>query len=330
KAHTVDSDSDSHSSRSSVLLAFAAIYILWGATYTAARIGVVLVPAPVLAGVRLLIAGSLMLGFMALRGQRLLGTAREMRRLFLLGVLLLFTGNVGLVWAQFYLPSGLCALLVAIFPVYVALIEWMLPQGERLRVRGQIGLVLGFLGLAILAWPSVQTGLRGEWQEFVAIAVLLTGTLTFAIGSILSRKSKLTLNLFVCTGWEMLAASFCDLFVATSLRQWGHAVWNRNSISVVAFLVIFGSLIGFSCYTWLLSHVAVSKIATYTYVNPIVAVLLGALILGERLHGDEWIGMVVILLAVFLVNSSKLQPKSGAPGMESALVRSEIQAESVR
>jgi len=319
----VDSSDHPHASRSSVLLAFGCIYIIWGATYTAARIGVVLVPATVLAGVRLLIAGSLMLGCMALRGKRLLGSAREMRRLFLLGALLLFTGNVGLVWAQFYLPSGLCALLVAILPVYVALIEWMLPHGERLRVRGQIGLVLGFFGLAILAWPSVRTGLRGEWHEFVAIAILLLGTLTFAIGSILSRKSKLTLNLLVCAGWEMLAASFCDLVVATSFRQWGHAVWNRNSICVIAFLVIFGSLIGFSCYTWLLSHVAVSKIATYTYVNPIVAVLLGALVLGERLHGDEWIGMVVILLAVFLVNSSKLQPKLGTPAMESVPAPSE-------
>lgn len=314
----MDSSIYPHSSRSSVVLAFGAIYIIWGATYTAGRVGVLFVPATVLAGVRLLIAGSLMLAFMALRGKRLLGSAREMRRLFLLGFLLLFTGNVGLVWAEFYVPSGLCALLVAILPVYVALIEWMLPHGERLRVRGQIGLVLGFLGLAILAWPSIRIGLRGEWQEFFAIAVLLLGTLTFAIGSILSRKSHLTLDLFVCAGWEMLAGSFCDLAIATGFRQWGHAVWNRNSISAVSFMVIFGSLIGFSCYTWLLSHVAISKIATYTYVNPVVAVLLGALILGERMHGEEWIGMVVILLAVFLVNSSKLQPKTGASAMESA------------
>lgn len=271
-----------------------------------------------------MIGGSLMLGFRALRGKRLLGSAREMRRLFLLGVLLLFTGNLGLVWAEFYLPSGLCALLVAIIPVYVAVIEWMLPHGERLRVRGQIGLVLGFFGLAILAWPSARTGLHGDWHQLVAITVLLLGALSFSIGSILSRNSKLSLDPFVCAGWEMLAASFCDLVLATTLRQWGHAAWNHDSVSAIAFLVLFGSLVGFTSYTWLLQNVPVSKVATYAYINPMVAVLLGAVVLDERLHGNEWIGMVIILGAVMLVTSSKLQPDSEAPQLESVATRSEI------
>jgi drug/metabolite transporter (DMT)-like permease len=194
----------------------------------------------------------------------------------------------------------------------------MLPHGERLRTRGQIGLVLGFIGLAILALPSARTGLHGDWHQIVAITVLLLGAFSFSCGSILSRNSKFSLDPFVCAGWEMLAASFCDLVVATSLRQWGHAVWNQDSISAIAFLVLFGSLVGFSSYTWLLQNVPVSKVATYAYINPVVAVLLGAIILGERLHGNEWIGMLIILPAVFLVNSSKLQPDSPSPAMESA------------
>jgi drug/metabolite transporter (DMT)-like permease len=281
-------------------------------------------PAPVLAGVRLAIGGSLMLCIMALWGKRILGTAQEMRRVFFLGVLLLFCGNVGLVWAEYYLPSGLSALLVAIIPVYVALIEWMLPHGERLRIRGQIGLLLGFAGLAILAWPSARTGLRGDRHQIVAICVLLLGALSFAIGSIWSRNSNLSLDPFVCAGWEMLAASFCDIVLATALGQWGHANWNRDSISAIGFLVLFGSLVGFSSYTWLLHNVPVSKVATYAYVNPMVAVLLGAVLLDEKLHGNEWIGMIVILLAVFLVTSSKLRSDVAIPEIESMEARSKM------
>ena len=241
--------------------------------------------------------------------------------MFLLGVLLLFTGNVGLLWAEYYLPSGLSALLVAIIPVYVAVIEWMMPHGERLRMRGQIGVILGFLGLAILALPSARTGLHGNWHQVIAIAVLLLGALSFACGSIWSRNSKISLDPFVCAGWEMLAASLCDLVVATSLRQWNHAAWNRTSLSVIAFLVVFGSLIGFSCYTWLLHNVPVSKVATYAYVNPMIAVLLGAFLLAERLRVNEWTGMIIILVAVFLVTSSKLRPDPENTEIESVAAR---------
>lgn len=304
----MESAPNSQPARFTIALAFSCVYFFWGATYSAMRLGGRYLPATVLAGVRLAIGASIVLAFMALRGKRIFGTAQEMRRIFLIGVLLLFTGNVGLVWAEHYLPSGLSALLVAIIPVYVALIEWMLPHGERLSMRGQFGLALGFVGLAVLAWPSARSGLRGDWHQIVAITILLLGALSFSVGSILSRNSFLSLDPFVCAGWEMLAASFCDVVFATLFRQWGHATWNRDSISAVAFLVLFGSLVGFSSYTWLLHNVPVSKVATYAYINPMVAVLLGAILLGEHLHGYEWIGMIIILPAVFLVTTSKLQP----------------------
>lgn len=306
----MDSSPASTPPRYRILLAFGCVYIFWGATYTAARFGVHLVPAPLLAGVRLCIGGCLMLTFNVVRGQRIWGSFANMRRVFLLGVLLLFTGNVGLVWAEFYLPSGFSALLVAIVPVYVAIIETLLPDGERLRARGQIGLVLGFIGLAILAWPSAHTGLHGDRQEILAIGVLLLGALSFAGGSILSRHSRLPLDPLVCAGWEMLVAGVCDLILGTVLHDWRYAHWNRDSISAIAYLIVFGSLMGFSSYIWLLKNVPVAKVATYAYVNPMVAVLLGVLLLGEHLQPYEWAGMVAILFAVFLVTSSKIDSGS--------------------
>jgi len=307
-----------------ILLAFGCLYFFWGSTYTAARVGVLLVPAPVLAGVRMAIGGCIMLLVARLRGKRLVASFPEMRRLFFLGVLLLSFGNVGLVWAEFYLPSGLCALLVAIVPVYVALIELWLPRGERLRFGGQIGLVLGFAGLAILAWPSARGGLRGDIHQILAIAVLLLGALSFACGSVWSRHSRFALDIFVCAGWEMLAAGFCNLLLATGLWEWPRAHWQRNSYLAIAYLIIFGSLVGFSAFSWLLHQVPVTKVATYAYVNPMVAVLLGALVLGERLRGSEWVGMVVILVAVFLVTTSKVRRGAGVLEAEPAIVPSEI------
>ena len=311
-----------HPSSSAVTFAFACVYVCWGGTYTAARLGVHFVPAAALAGVRLFISGSAMLGFMALRGKRLLGGMREMRRLFLLGVLMLFFGNVGLVWAEFYLPSGLAALLVAIIPVYIAVIEWLMPHGERLRTRGEIGLALGFIGLVVLALPSARTSFHGDWHQLVAIVILLVGALSFSVGSVWSRGTRFSLDPFVCAGWEMLAACVCDLALATVRHAWGRATWNHESVSVIAYLVLFGSLTGFSAYTWLLQNVPVSKVATYAYVNPMVAVLLGAIVLGERLYGNEWIGMVMILVAVFLVTSSKMQPDHEMPEIESMAAES--------
>ncbi len=311
-----------HASSSTVMFAFACVYICWGATYTAARLGVHFVPAPALAGVRMLIGGALMLSFRALRGKRLVASAREMRRLFILGVLMLFFGNVGLVWAEFYLPSGLAALLVAIIPVYIAVIEWLMPHGERLRTRGEVGLVLGFVGLFVLAFPSARTGFRGDWHQLAAIIILLLGALSFSIGSVWSRGTRFSLDPFVCAGWEMMAACVCDLVLATLRHQWGRAIWNQESVSAIAFLILFGSLAGYSAYTWLLQNVPVSKVATYAYINPMVAVLLGAVLLGERMHGNEWIGMVMILLAVFLVTSSKMQPNHETPKIETMATES--------
>ena len=137
-----------------------------------------------------MIGGSLMLAFCAVRGKRIFGTAREMKRLLLLGALLLFGGNVGLVWAEFYLPSGFAALLVAVVPIYVALVEWILPSGERLRLRGQVGLLLGFVGLGILVWPSAHGGLHGDTRQLVAIGILLLGAFSFTCGSVLAAAQS--------------------------------------------------------------------------------------------------------------------------------------------
>lgn len=311
--------SGAHPSRLAILLAFGSVYLCWGATYTAMSIGVHLLPAPILAGTRMLIGALILLSFCALRGKRIFYSLSTMAWLGLLGTLMLFGGNIFLVWSEKYLASGLAALLVAVVPLYVALIEMALPDGERLRLRGVVGLGLGLLALVALLWPSFHGALTahaaggGLMQLLAALAVLL-GALSWASGSVLFRRLRLPVDPLVAAGWEMMAAGLCNVVFATLTWQWPYATWNARSVGAIGYLVLFGSLLGFSCYIWLIHHVPVAKAATYAYVNPVVAVILGALVLGEHLQTTEFVGMGAVVCAVALVTSSQMQ--SGRPAAE--------------
>lgn len=296
-----------------IALAFVSVYICWGATYTAMSIGVRLLPAPILAGTRMIIGATIMLTACALAGKKLFYDRRTMGWLALVGFLMLFCGNVGLVWSEKYVPSGLAALIVAIMPLQAAIIESLLPSGERLRRRGILGLLLGLVALGALLWPRLHEALEphqaGRTMLLLPALVLLLGTLSFASGSVIFRHQRLPVHPLVAAGWEMFVAGVCNLILATSLWQWPYAVWNERSWAAIGYLVLFGSLLGFSCYIWLIHHVPVAKVATYAYVNPVVAVILGALVLGEHMQRSEYFGMVAVLGAVALVTSSQM--KSG-------------------
>ena len=297
-----------------VLLAFGCVYVFWGSTYTAIRVGTQLLPAFLLTGVRFLISGTLMLAWCRFRGLRVFVAAKDMAWLALLGFLMLGIGNFALVWSEKSLPSGLAALVVAVVPLYVAVLGLILPGGERLRQRGWLGLLLGFSGLAVLLWPSMREGGSSHSGQAAGGAVLLLGSLAWAGGSMLSRRLKLPVHVLVAAGWEMLVAGIVNAPLATADREWPHAHWTHAAFGSIAYLVTFGSLVGFTAYIWLLEHIPVPKVATYAYVNPVVAVILGALILGERLSATEYIGMVAVVIAVGLVTSSQLQ--AGKPAVE--------------
>ncbi|MGC8550426.1 MAG: EamA family transporter [Acidobacteriaceae bacterium] len=311
------SSSPNRPAQITVILAFASIYLCWGATYTAMSIGVRLLPATILAGTRLMISACLLLAFCYFNGKKIFYSRGIMLRLGLLGLMLLFGGNVGLVWSEKYVASGLAALIVAVTPLWVAVIEELLPGGEQLRRRGVIGLMLGFFALMVLLWPGFHAALqttKGSGVYAVALVVLVLGPLSFASGSVMSRRMHLPVDPFVAAGWEMMAAAIVDLFLATVTWQWPHAHWTMNSIGALAYLIQFGSLLGFSCYIWLIHHVPVTKVATYAFVNPVVAVILGMMFLNEHPHPSEFIGMMAVVGAVALVTSSQM--KSGKPVAE--------------
>src|SRR5579864_826267 len=203
-----------------IVLAFAGVYFFWGSTYTAIRIGAAEMPALLLAGTRFLIAGTLLLAWCRWRGLRLLWPPRTMLLLGLMGLLLLGGGNVGLVYAEQTLPSGLASLVLAVIPLYVALIEIVLPGGEPLPARGWLGMAMGFVGLATLLWPSLRHGISGDRARLLAIAALLAGALSWTIGSLLARRTRLPANSVVAAAWQMLAAGIFNTGLGTILGQW--------------------------------------------------------------------------------------------------------------
>jgi drug/metabolite transporter (DMT)-like permease len=296
--------------KASIVLAFASVYFFWGSTYTAIRIGAAEMPAFLLAGTRFLIAGTILLSWCWFRGLRLFFPVKTMLLLGLIGLLLLGGGNVGLVYAEQTIPSGLASLVLAVIPLYVALIEMFLPGGEPLPRRGWLGMAIGFAGLAALVWPSLRTGFAGDRTRLLALAALLAGALSWTVGSLFSRRTKLPVNSFVAASWQMLAAGAFNTAVGTALGQWPRFHLNASSAGSLAWLITGGSLLGYTGFIYLIEHVPVAKVSSYAYVNPMVAVLLGILLLHERPETAEFAGMAGVVLAVFLLTTAQVKAKS--------------------
>jgi drug/metabolite transporter (DMT)-like permease len=297
-----------------VILAFGLVYVLWGSTYLGIRVAVEDIPPATLAGVRFLIAGIVMLAVCALTGRRIALSRRDFLRVGSVGVLLLTGGNVLVCWAEQYVASGLAALIVASVPIWVVVIEALILRHERLSGRGLFGLALGIAGLLVLLWPRLQAGTLGGRMELLGALALVLASLSWATGSVSSRRWKLEIDVFASTAWQMVIAGVVDLALGVALGETEHVRWTLRGIGATAYLIVAGSWVGHTAYIWLLNHVPTQKVATYAYVNPVVAVFLGWLVLNERVDAYIIAGASVILAAVALVNTSRVvKPAQPAP-----------------
>lgn len=283
-----------------VLAAFAAVYLIWGSTYLAIRFAIETLPPFAMASVRFLVAGGLL--YIVVRPGAPRPTRAQWRSAAIIGVLLLGCGNGGVVWAQQWVPSGLAALLVASVPIWMVFIDWVFGGGLRPSPSLLAGLVLGLIGVGLLV-SSEQIG-AGSRESLLGGVALLLASLAWASGSIYSRSADLPSSPFLTTAMQMLAGSLA-LGIMSVLSGEGSG-WSAGTISAksllsLGYLIVFGALVGYSAYIWLLRVSTPARASTYAYVNPVVAVLLGWLFADEQLDARAAVAMVVILASVVVV-----------------------------
>jgi drug/metabolite transporter (DMT)-like permease len=297
-----------------VILAFGLVYLFWGSTYLAIDIAVQTIPPALMCGVRFSIAGIIMLAVCALTGHRILYSPKQIALSSIVGLLLLMGGNLTLSYAELTVSSGLSALIIAITPLWFLVLNSLLLGDHHISGRGKAGLALGILGLFVLVWPELQAGSLGR-KEFWASLSLIGGSFSWALGSVLSKRWQSGMDVFGATGWQVTAAGAGNFIFALLNGDFSHVTWSSRSLGAVGYLVVCGSWIGYTAYIWLLEHVPTSKVSTYAYVNPVVAVFLGWLILHERVDRFILAGSAIVVLSVILVTSAKVKEKVVAEDM---------------
>ncbi len=282
--------------------ALGIVYLVWGSTYLAIAIAVETLPPLLSAGIRFLLAGLLVCAWFAVRGQgaALRVTRAQLAGAALVGTLLLASGNGLVVLAERTVPSGLTALVIASFPLLLQVLRRI--SGERIPTATLFGVAVGFGGVLFLVVPR---GLSGQ-TDALGLLTLVGATISWAIGTFISPRLRLPRDPLASTGLQMLAGGAVLTLVALATGEAARldiAAYSVRSIAALAYLVVFGSLVAFTAYTWLLQHAPVSQISTYAYVNPVVAVVLGAIVLAEPITPAVIIGAAVIVAAVaFIVN----------------------------
>lgn len=306
-----------------IAVAFAAVYLIWGSTYLAIRIAIESLPPFLMAGSRFILSGAIM-GLWAMARGAPLPTTAQWRAALLVGGLLLVGGNGGVVWASTpppgasipRVPSGLTALVVAITPLWMALLDWLRPGGVRPTLMMAAGLAGGLLGVGLLVGP----GKLGGVIDPAGAAILIVASISWAVGSLYSRAVASPASPIMSTAIQMISGGVLLLVMGFGFGEWGKADLGRmtgRSLVAFAYLLTFGSLVGFTAYAWLLRVVSPTAAGTYAYVNPLVALILGWFFASEPLSARVALAAAVIVGSVTLLGMAKARsvPKPVPPGV---------------
>ena len=283
-----------------------AVCLIWGTTYLAIRISLETIPPLLMAAIRWITAGTLLTLMLKARGERL-PARREWPSLAILGILLLGFGNGAVVWAEQTVPSGLTAVLVATCPFWMVGIDALMPGGEALTIRRVLGLTVGFGGIVMLVWPEIRfdVGGRAFLGGVMSTQIACVG---WAIGSSYARKRgrghASGENVLATAAFEMLFGGIALLVVSLALHETSRLTFTPRTTSALLYLIVVGAIGGFSAYAYALKHLRVATVSLYAYVNPIIAVVLGTLILSEPFDARMAIAAAVVLAGMVLVRQT--------------------------
>lgn len=299
----------SQHARWSVLAAFAAVYFIWGSTYLAIRFAIETIPPFLMASVRFIIAGTLLYAWTRLRGAPK-PTPSQWRSAFIIGSALLLIGNGTVSWAEKVVPSGITALLTTMSPLWFVVIEWLQTRSKP-GIEMIIGLILGTVGMVALVDPAQLVG--GDQVNLIGAGTIFLASIAWVWGSLYSRKAELPPSPFLAIAMEMLAGAALLLLASFALGEFSElhlASISMRSIFALMYLTVFGSMIAFTSYVWLLRVSSPSLVSTHAYVNPVVAVFLGWLLADEPINGRIFIASVVIISAVAIITTVKARRAS--------------------
>jgi drug/metabolite transporter (DMT)-like permease len=289
------------------LLAFAIIYFVWGSTFLAIRVGVREVPPFLLAAMRFSVAGLILYGWMLAQGERS-PSRRQWMSAFLLAVLIFVLDYGLLFWAEQRVPSGIAAVMMATIPVFMALSEIILLGTQRLTVRLALALLIGIGGVAVLTIHSLDLG--GAPIDRTGAVALIIAAISFAVSSSLTRKLPLPSSKVMSSGAQMLAGGVLLALTAGALGEFHNfhpSTVSRGAWLALLYLIVPGSIMGFTAYTWLIHHESPTKVGTYAYVNPVVAVLVGYFLGGETLGLRTILGTMLVLISVVVITTTPVK-----------------------
>ena len=284
-------------------VAFAIVCVVWGTTYLGIAIALETIPPLLLTGTRFVAAGLIMLLIARLRGETLPRDRRTLGNLALIGFLMVGVGNLAVVWAELYVPSGIAALLVATAPFWMAIIEMFRRSGERVSLQGGIGMAIGFFGVALLVTPRGSGGKLSAGFLLGALAIQVGG-ICWQLGSAHGKYNLKHVPLLSSSALQMLFGGAIVSVAGLAIGEASRFALTPRTFGALAYLTVFGSIIAYSAYVFALAHMRTTSTSLYAYVNPVVAVFLGWLILSEPLTWVSVLAMVVILLGVALVQTA--------------------------
>ncbi|HKC56349.1 MAG TPA: EamA family transporter [Vicinamibacterales bacterium] len=298
-------------------LAWLTVCVLWGTTYLGIRVALETIPPALLGGLRFTVAGLLLIAVLAARGEAMIART-QWRGLALIGFLTVCVGNGGVIWAEQWVPSGIAAVTVATIPFWMIGMDALTRDGDPLSTRLVIGLLVGFAGILLLVWPDITTGTAEGHRFLLGILALQIACVGWAIGSAISRRHARSENVLSAAAMQMTFGGLFMLAAATLRGEWSHLAFSPRTLVAEIYLTLAGSIVGYSAYTYALRHLPTATVSLYAYANPVIAMVLGAVIAGEPFGPRVVLASLMVLTGSALVQWREKRKAAAADGRHAA------------